>query len=283
MKNGIVIEDNKAYHSDTTAISKSRLINFSKTPAYFKWVEDNPLPRSDDLLTGSAFHKLVLEPETFADEFVVSPKFDKRTKLGKEQASMFFEENESKDIITIEQLDIISAMRDSVNLNRYGSLLLKGKHEESMYFTDELTGIRCKIRPDCYKIVNDRVIITDLKSCKSASPEDFMKDIVRYGYDVQSYMYSIGVSLTLNVPLENVSFVFLCVEKTAPYLTAIYEVSQDILDRGEMLFRKYIGMYKYCLDTNNWYGYNGFTNAPQIIGLPDYLVKKGNEQTKTNN
>jgi hypothetical protein len=46
-----------------------------------------------------------------------------------------------------------------------------------------------------------------------------------------------------------------------------------------MLFRKYIGMLKECRDTNNWYGYNGFTNAPMEIGLPNWLkdnnIKEG--------
>lgn len=277
MKNGIVTESNRDYHGDLTAISKSRLANMSVCPQYFKWYDETPQEKSNDLVIGSAFHKLLLEREDFYSEFAVMPlEIDRRTKIGKEAYAQFLQDNQDKDIITQSDFEMIWDMCESVLSNKYSSQLLKGTHEQSMYFTDDFTEVRCKIRPDCYKVVGDKVIITDFKSCKSAVAEDFMKDIVKYHYDLQAYMYRYGVSKTLGVPIENISFVFVCVEKKAPYLMAMYEVTQDIFDRGEMLFRKYIGMYRECLDTNNWYGYNGFTNSPMTIGLPNWITK--NEQ-----
>lgn len=278
-KQGVVIETNKEYHSDLNAVSKSRLGLMAKTPAYYKWAMENPQEPSEDLVVGSAFHKLVLEPDDFDKEFAVLPEgIDRRTKVGKETYALFMEENADKGVITIEQYEMISKMRDSVLSNPYTVKLLNGKHEQSMYFVDDLTGIQCKVRPDTYTIIGDKVIITDEKSCKSAMPEDFMRDIIKYQYDLQAYMYRLGVAKTLNVPIENVSFVFNCVEKKAPYLSALYEVTQPIFERGEMLFRKYIGMLKECIDTDNWYGYNGFTNAPMTIGIPDWALAKDNEE-----
>ena len=83
MKSGIIVETNAEYHGYTQAISKSRLARISVCPSYFKWHEDNPQKPTDDMIEGSAFHKIVLEPETFDKEFIVSPKFDRRTKEGK--------------------------------------------------------------------------------------------------------------------------------------------------------------------------------------------------------
>ena len=274
MKSGIVTESNSEYHGDLSAISKSRLANMSVCPQYFKWCEDNPQEPSNDLVLGSAFHKLLLEQKDFSKEFAILPMdIDRRTKVGKEMYAQFIQDNEGKDLISQSDFDMIWDMCESVLSNKYASQLLKGTHEQSMYFTDEFTGVQCKIRTDVYKVIGDRVIITDFKSCKSAVAEDFIKDIIKYHYDLQAYMYRYGVSKTLGVPIENVSFVFVPVEKKAPYLMAMYEVSQDIFDRGEMLFRKYIGMYKECKDTNNWYGYNGFTNSPMAIGLPNWITK----------
>ena len=279
MKNGIVIESNSEYHNDLTSISKSRLANMSVCPQYFKWALDNPQEPTTDLIFGSAFHKFVLEKDGFGEEFAVLPKdIDRRTKVGKELYNQFLDNNVGKQIITQDEFEQIYDMKASVFSNEYADKLLNGHHEESMYFEDELTNITCKIRPDCYKVIGDKVIITDLKSCKSAMPEDFIRDIVKYSYDLQAYMYRLGVAKTLNVPIDNVSFVFICYEKKEPYLTAIYEVTQDIYDRGEMLFRKYIGMYKYCLDTNNWYGINGHTHEPMTIGLPEWAKKDNNKQ-----
>ena len=272
----IVHESNSEYHGNTSAISKSRLSKMSICPRYFKWCEDNPQEPTEDLVVGSAFHKLVLEGETFGQEFVVMPQIDRRTNNGKALYNEFMTQIGTRHVITAEQYNMITGMANSISCDKYANVLLNGEREVSMYYTDELTGIECKVRPDCYKVIGDKVIITDLKSCRSAVGESFMKDIVNYSYDLQAYMYRLGVSKVLGVPIENVSFVFVPIEKKEPYLMAMYEVTQDIFDRGEMLYRKYLGELKYCRDTNNWYGYNGFSNKPTTIGLPDWVTKNKN-------
>ena len=272
--NKIVIESNKAYHNNNTAISKSRLANMSVCPQYFKWCEDNPQTPSEDLIVGSAFHKLVLEPETFGKEYVVMPLFDKRTKQGKELYEQFVATSEGRDIITQEQYQTICAMRDSVLSNKYAVALLKGKHENSFYTQDELTGENIKVRPDCYRNVQDRVVITDLKSCRSARTEDFMKDVVKFSYDLQSSMYSQTVAKVLNVPKEKVDFIFIAVEKKPPYMVNILQADTFILDRGDALFREYIGTYHECKESGNWYGLNGAYGVINNLTLPSYLLKE---------
>ena len=276
-KTGIIKETNAKYHSYMEAVSKSRLSKMSVCPAYFKWCEENPQEPTEDLIFGSAFHKAVLEPKTFDKEFCVLPcSFDKRTKAGKEAYNEFLMSHKGKDIITQEQFDTIIAMKNAIQKNKTVKILLKGEKETSMYYTDDLTGVECKIRPDIFTVVGERLVITDLKSCKSASAEDFMRDVVKYSYDLQVAMYKIGVSKTLNIPIENIDFVFVAVEKKAPYLTAVYEANEDIFNRGEANYRKYLGMFKQCKETGDWYEYNGFTHAPMILGLPDYLTKNKN-------
>lgn len=278
IKEGIVVETNKEYHEDMTAISKSRLAKMSVCPQYFKWCEDNPQEPTEDLTFGRAFHKLVLEPNDFYDEFAILPSIDRRTKAGKEAYSAFIEENADKDVITQEQFEQATAMKQAVMQNEYAVKLLKGEVETSLYFQDDLTGVRCKARPDVRKTLNNgNIVITDLKSTQSAVAENFMRDIVKYGYDLQAYMYCLAVSKALKIEMYRISFCFIAVEKKAPHLSAVYEVNSDILARGEQMFRKYIGEYKYCTDNNNWYGYNGFSGQPMSIGLPKYLIENKGE------
>ena len=274
IKQGIVIETNKDYHRDLTAMSKSRLANMSVCPQYFKWCEDNPQETSEDLIVGSAFHKLVLEPETFGAEFVVMPLIDRRTKQGKEAYAEFVLASEGREVLTEEQYETICAMKDSVMSNKYAKALLKGKHEHSIYYTDDLTEEQIKVRPDCYRNVQDRIVITDLKSCRSAKTEDFMKDVIKYHYDLQSHMYSDGVSKVLNTPKEKVDFVFIAVEKKPPYMVNILQADQFVLERGEALFREYIGNYHECKETNNWWGLNGAYGVINNLSLPNYLLKE---------
>ena len=274
MKQGKVNETNKEYHDYKDAISKSRLAKLSVCPKYLKWCEENPQEPTQDLIFGSAFHKLVLEPDTFNEEFAILPNdIDRRTKLGREQYAQFLEDNKGKEIVTLEDYNTILSMASVVNNNKYARVLLKGTKEQSLYYVDDLTGIACKVRPDCRSKIKDRIVIVDLKSCKSAAPEDFMKDIVKYSYDLQVAMYKHGVSKALDFPLENIDFVFIAIEKKAPYLMGIYEANEDIFNRGEVLYRKYLGMLKQCQETNNWYEYNGLINAPISLGLPEYLLK----------
>lgn len=282
LKVGLVTESNARYHADLSAISKSRLAKMSICPRYFKWCDDNPQEQGEDLIVGSAFHKIVLEPKTFDKEFVVCPPIDKRTKAGKEAYEAFVASVNGRSVITQEQYDTICSMRDSVLNNPYAVQLLKGKHEKSMYAFDDLTQERIKARPDCFRIIDTtdengepikRVIITDLKSCRSAMYDDFCRDVVKYSYDLQSFMYSDIASNVLNVPRENISFVFIAVEKKAPYLVNILQADEYVLQRGEALFRKYIGMYHEAKTTDNWWGLNGQQGIINNLSLPSYLLK----------
>lgn len=276
-KQGIVIETNAEYHGDLEAISKSRLANMAVCPLYFKWSEENPKEPNEDLIIGSAFHKWVLENDTFDTEFAVMPKVDKRTAQGKALYSSFVEQSCGKQVITEEQFETIKGMCESIMANKYTKRLLKGEHEVSMYFVDELTGELCKVRPDCHRKISDRLLIVDLKSCKNADTTEFMKDVAKYHYDLQAYMYSYGASKVLNIPMENIDFVFIAVEKKEPYLANILQADQYVLQRGEMLFRKYIGQYHECKESGEWYGYNGKFGLINNLTLPNYLMKEMNK------
>ena len=244
-------------------------------PAYFKWHEDNPQEPTQEMIEGSAFHKIVLEPETFDREFVVAPKFDRRTKEGKAAYEQFCEISKSGvSVITQEQYDMICGMRDSIMQNPYAAKLINGSVEQSMYFVDDMTGVRCKARPDVWRKVGDRIVVTDLKSTKSALPMFFANDVVKYGYDLQSYWYSNAVSKVLGVPIDHVDFVFIAVEKKPPYLVNVMQADKFVLQKGEADFREYIGTYEECLRTGVFYGLNGEHGIINNLSLPSYLLKQ---------
>jgi hypothetical protein len=269
------VETNREYHSHA-ALSKSKLAQIGKTPAYFRWYMDNPQPPTSDLIIGQAFHKLLLEPETFNNEFAILPELNRRTKAGKEEYDCFLIEiaAQGKSAITLDDYNTICGMRDSIKANKYATALISnGTAEHSFYWTDELTKIECKCRPDYFRGINDRIYITDLKSCRSAAPDDIPREIVKYSYDLQSGMYTTGVSEVMQIPKENIDFIFIFVEKTAPYLINIVQADEFILQRGYEIFREYLGVYADCTTKGNWYGYNGFSGQPNMVSLPAYLLK----------
>ena len=53
----------------------------------------------------------------------------------------------------------------------------------------------------------------------------------------------------------------------------ILQADQYVLERGEALFREYIGNYHECKETNHWWGLNGAYGIINNLSLPNYLLK----------
>ncbi len=264
-------ETAKKYHS-SKSISRSQLFVMRKCPELFKYELENKKEATPAMIFGQALHKFVLEPENFFDEFAIIPKVDKRTSEGKELYSVFLNEAAEKIIISQEDFETIQKMSEKVNENKYAKFLLTGKKETSYYWTDDLTGEKLKCRPDIKKdIDSENGVIADLKSTSSALTEDFMRDCIKCGYDLQVAMYKEGVE---KYEQKHYDFVFIAVEKTPPYVVNVLKADELLYKRGYDLFREYIGRVADCRKTNNWYGYNGFSGMINNIGLPPYLLKE---------
>ena len=112
------------YYNDTEHISNSMLNHISISPEYFRFRQDNPQPATSAMKLGSAIHMNVLQPAEFHKHYAVSPKFDKRTKQGKEDFAEFSKKNMFKDIIIDDDLfDSIMALKDKAVYNVRAKLL----------------------------------------------------------------------------------------------------------------------------------------------------------------
>lgn len=260
---------NKEYR-EAEGISRSDLFKISRSPKHFKYEQENPAEQSKALLFGIALHSYVLEPEKFKEEYAIIPNCDKRTKAGKETYRQFLSENEGKFFVEQDDMDAIMQMADSINEIPIARKLLEGKHEQSFFWTDKMTGEKCKCRPDIMTEIGGTTIIADLKTCESARTDMFMKKAVEYGYDLQAYMYCEGVSKNIN---KKCCFVFIAIEKKPPYAVNILQADEYMMLRGQDLFREYLGTYHYCRENNNWYGYNGINGDINSLSLPAWIRK----------
>lgn len=261
----------KDYHS-RPEISRSDLFQLTKTPKYFKWYIDNKNKsnkKTPALIFGSAFHKAVLEPDGFGSEFAVLPQCDRRTKEGKAIYSEFESYSKDKQIISADDFNTITGMMNSVFEEKYAVALLKNAEiEKSHYFIDDFTGVKCKCRPDAISTIGEKSLIIDLKSTQHSDTDTFMRESVKYGYDLQAYMYTYGLE---KITGKHHDFVFIAVEKEEPYMINILQADEYMLKRGEMLFRELIGIYADCLKTGNWYGNLGKFNQINNLSIPAYL------------
>lgn len=161
MKKQMSAED---YRNDE-AFSRSQLFKLSKSPAHFKYALENPEVETPALAFGTAFHAYVLEKDKFDSEYIVAPKLDRRTKEGKALAAQI--EASGKIPISEDAFAQIQVMAESVMSNKYAAALLNGgEHEKSYFWTDKLTGLKLKCRPDCRTDLRSTSVIVDLKPQK---------------------------------------------------------------------------------------------------------------------
>ncbi len=257
---------NAEYHAHP-AVSKSDLDLINRSPLHFITAKKYPAEPTESLLLGSVVHKLVLEPDTFSEEFAAAPEINRRTKSGKAEFEAFMQENAGKTVISADMYDRSLTIADSVRKHPVAAKLLSGgQAEQSFFWTDRETGVQCKCRPD---YLRDKLVI-DLKTTSDASPEAFEKSACSYRYHVQAWWYLHGLKCN-NFDVRD--FVFIAVEKTPPYAVCVYAADDSMLDLGERQALENLRTYAQCTQSGIWYGYD---SKPQIhsLSLPDFVIRK---------
>lgn len=261
------------YHRNTSRISKSGLDKIARSPAHYWQAYLAPdafakRERNEELELGSAFHLLVLEPERFSESVALIPKVDLRTREGKYAMMRFEEEHGGKIIIQQDDVDRISRMRDAVFNHPTARAAFTGQLliEHTIEWEDATTGAPCKCRFDC---INTTLgVAPDLKSTKDASPQAFAKSVANYRYHVQEAFYTDGYNADpLRVFPDRLSFIFVAVEKEAPYGVAVYELDQEAVNIGRALYRRDLNVYQRCRAANEWPAYS---NEVQQLSLPGW-------------
>jgi hypothetical protein len=249
---------NEQYHADP-AVSASHLHAVARSP-YHYWsryldLSRKPVEPTAAMRLGSLVHCAVLEPGELSQRYgVCGPR---NTKAGKEQA----ERMAAAGIEAVTASDMMAAncMADSVHRHPAASALLaQGKAEQSFWWDDSATGLRCKCRPDWYY----GTTVVDLKTTTDASPSGFARSIATFRYHVQASHYLTGLHGAER-------FVFIAVEKTAPYAVAVYELDAAALAAGDELRQRDMRVIADCQATKEWPGYG---DDCQTLSLPSWAL-----------
>lgn len=248
-------------YDNAEGIRRSDLWLINKSPMHFKYKMDTGREPTPALQFGAAVHSFILEPDMFDQTYVVAPEVNRRTKAGREDWESFVQlcEDNERQIITREDLIKIQDMAAALEENALAGVLLSGKHEQEYYWTDDLTGEKCKCKVDCVTEYEGKPYIVDYKTTDSCEDGHFERAARKYGYQFQAGMYCEGLfQNTFDVH----GFAFVAQEKTAPYASRVYICSEDWIKRGYDTFRELIGIYHYCKQTGDWYGYEGMDGLP---------------------
>lgn len=205
--------------------------------------------------------------------FLVLPKIDGRTKLGKELNKQNAERAKASDLILISEEDrgLLAGMHKAA-LASEGAALLKesGIVESPFHWTDPISGIGCKAKPDKFfpeSSIGGRVMM-DLKTADNPSPEAFRRDMANYGYHRQAAFYIEGGKIAFD--FGYVQFLFLVIGKKPPHETIVYELHPQALKDGRLENQSLLIDLAECRASGNWTG--RWSSEPQMIGLPKWYV-----------
>ena len=202
---------------------------------------------------GSAFH-LLLENEKLFKENVF---FTNAHGSSNEMKALKDNKQEGQYIFKADLEKKLYGMRDSLFSHKLSDTYLhheSSKKEWSYFIYDK--DFKQKIRCDLSRVgIKDpnKDIIVDYKTAASVDPKKFARSIKDLGYHIQVAYYMDIYEKVTGRQVED--FVFACVEKEEPYLTAFYTLNKQTLVEGKAALIEAKRKYTFCHDMNDFGGY----------------------------
>lgn len=193
----------------TKAISASFLKSCSfSAHAGWKFLNE-PNFQSDAMAFGSAVHTAILEPHLFNDQYAISEKFDKRTKAGKEASAAFEAANIGKLILDQDEFFKISKIKENcLAIPAVRTALDTFEKEKSILWKEGTYDFKARLD----LVDAGGGVVIDLKTCRSAEPKDFVRQIYQLRYNLQLFHYlkSIGGNTAYAIAIETDSCEVAC-------------------------------------------------------------------------
>jgi len=264
-------------YNEAEGIRRSDLWRMADSPEKYKYFLENPQEQTPSMAFGSACHKMILEPDTFGDEYAVAPQVDRRTKDGKAQWEAFIEDNAGKTIISADDAAVMEEMETALVRCPLAKELLwgKGSSEVPVFWTDPETGEKCKVKLDRLLIYEGQNVVVDYKTATSAQTEKFNRSVFNFGYALQAAMYT--EALLHNGEVKRPRFIFVVQEKKAPYSVNVVEVSPEVMEFGMKQYRTLLDRLHTCKELDEWPGYLPIDGGTNWTDLPAWVDEEEEE------
>jgi hypothetical protein len=266
------------YHADpvpggSLSVSGAKKLLPPHCPARFRHDQLFPPPPTRAMELGTAAHKTVLG---IGAEIVAVDAENWTTKAAKDQRDAI-RGGGGIPLLRREHTQV-QDMADAIRRHRIAGSLLspdRGDPERSVFWQDEETGIWRRARLDLMPRPGPRrMIITDYKTCVSASPEEIPKTVANLRYDMQDDWYRAAVRAVYPGE-DDPEMVFIFQEKTPPYLITCAYLADDARMAGERLNRAAIERYRDCAAVDIWPGY---TTEVEPVTLPPWARRGYTEE-----
>lgn len=240
------------------AFAQSHVKHILKSPKHYLAAKNRKFSPTLAMQIGSALHCLVLEgEEQFQKDYILKPEgLNLATKEGKEWKAEAGKKTVLSKSDQLASWDAVHGMAESLRRLEWfdpGQSDYRKYNELSVYWTAD--GLDCKARIDRLVLDSDSALILDLKTTDSINYDTFRRKIIGdMNYLFQDAWYREGITAAFKVPT---SFVFVAIERTPPYATALFECSPEMIQEGLAQTSYARQKLAECLKTKQW-------EAPEI-------------------
>lgn len=177
------------------SIDQSQLKQFLKNPADWAYhrLNDDHKP-TDAMKFGTAFHAYLLG----TSDVVSLPEGE--SFRSKDNQKWRDEQLEAGNIIvSYNDMQLLKRMKEGIEQTSlmpeypdYMEIIEQGTKEQCIEWKDRQTGLMLKAKPDLIPAGTDYLV--DLKTAQKADTESFAKEVINYGYHIQTVFYRAAVA-----------------------------------------------------------------------------------------
>ena len=255
-------------------LSYSSLKHFRECPRnYIQYLKEPKDPEA--FVLENAVDCLAITPEEYPVRFQVYDKFDKRTNEAKEKwKTMIAQATANKQTLIDRETELKARIIvDSLYSHDQARELLEAKrHAQSILrWTDKDTGLPVIAKIDFEAECWDTEFIVDLKTAANANPDNFNRDIFKWGYNVQAGCYTTAYAKKL---FRFPSFINIVVEKTEPYNVTLMHYDNKEIAKAKEEFQGLLQAFRICKEADLWHmSYDFFlfgTRRTNPVSTPGY-------------
>lgn len=177
------------------SINQSQLKQFLKNPADWAYhrLNDDHKP-TDAMKFGTAFHAYLLG----TSDVVSLPEGE--SFRSKDNQKWRADQLEAGNIIvSYNDMQLLKRMKEGIEQTSlmpeypdYMEIIEQGTKEQCIEWKDRQTGLMLKAKPDLIPAGTDYLV--DLKTAQKADAESFAKEVINYGYHIQTVFYRAAVA-----------------------------------------------------------------------------------------
>lgn len=252
----------------------SRLKEMKRSALHYQYRLTHP-KESAPMTLGKAGHCAVLEPMRFGSDFAV---WERRTSAGSmgprkgQHWQEFQAQHEGQTVITATEYDTVVALQSAVRNDRDAMrYLLHGEPEVSMQAV--LSGRQCRGRldwltRDWISLDGERQTqpcLVGLKLTRDCSEFRFGRQAATLGYHLQwGFYYDLFKKITGEFP----RVVEIAVENEPPHPVAVYEIPDEVLQKGCDEYMALLEQLAECERAQRW---PGPVLGERILTLPQWV------------